>query len=47
MKCVKHIIWIKERRNSYKISGRKTAGKINMEDTDTCGGIILMLTLKN
>jgi hypothetical protein len=44
---VKHIIWIKERRNSYRISGRKTEGKINMGDIDIHGRIILILTLKN
>jgi len=44
---MKHIIWIKERRNSYKISGRKTEGKINIGDTEKRGRIILILTLKN
>jgi hypothetical protein len=47
MKWMKHIVWIRERRNSYKISGQKTEGKINMGDTDTCGRIILILTLQN
>jgi hypothetical protein len=44
---MKHIIWMKERRNSYKILGRKPEWKSKVRDTGTQGRIILILILKN